>query len=66
MVTTNPTSAYFEGRKAYHYGMATTNNPYRYFTAEYRDWADGYADEKFESDEQYDRDYEMALHEEDC
>lgn len=60
------TSAYFAGRKAYHYGLMITNNPHRYYTAEYHDWCDGWDDEKYESDEQYDREYEMALHEEDC
>jgi len=60
------TSAYFAGRKAYHYGLPTTGNPHRYYTAEYRDWRDGWDDEQYESDEQYDREYEMALHEEDC
>ena len=60
------TTAYFAGRKAYHYGLATTNNPHRYYTAEYRDWADGWQDEQYETDQEYDRQYEMALHEEDC
>ncbi len=60
------TSAYFAGRKAYHHGLPTTGNPHRYYTAEYYDWRDGWDDEKYESDEQYDREYEMALHEEDC
>jgi len=60
------TSAYFAGRKAYHFGLATTGNPYRYFTAEYHDWRDGWEDEQYESDQEYDRQYEMVLHEEDC
>ena len=60
------TTAYFAGRKAYHYGLATTNNPHRYYTAEYRDWADGWQDGEYEADQEYTREYEMALHEEDC
>ena len=60
------TTAYFAGRKAYHYGLATTNNPHRYYTAEYRDWADGWQDGEYEADQEYTREYEMTLHEEDC
>jgi len=60
------TSAYFAGRKAYHYGLPTTGNPHRYSTTEYHDWRDGWEDEQYEEDERYDRDMEMALHEEDC
>ena len=60
------TDAYFAGRMAYHCGLATTNNPYRYYTAEYRDWVHGWDDEQYEADQEYDRQYEMTLHEEDC
>jgi hypothetical protein len=63
---TDMTTAYFAGRKAYHYGLATTNNPHRYYTAEYRDWADGWQDGEYEADQEYTRQYEMTLHEEDC
>ena len=60
------TSAYFAGRKAYYQGLMITNNPHRYCSFEYRDWADGWEDEQYESDQEYDRQYEMTLHEEDC
>ena len=55
------TSAYFAGRKSYHYGLATTRNPYRYYTTEYHDWRDGWDDEKYESDQEYDLDMDSIL-----
>jgi len=60
------TSAYFAGRRAYHEGLDCCSNPHRYYTEERHDWMDGWNDEEFESDERYDREMEMLMHEEDC
>lgn len=39
---------YLDGKKAFKLGAQTVNNPYKYGTAEYYAWDDGYEDAKFE------------------
>ena len=57
------TDAYFAGQKAYHQGLSPQNNPHRYCTAEYSDWADGWVDAEYESDQLYDQDMAVYAHE---